>query len=150
GGGRRVAGVQGAAAVLVDEDRHPAQPGVVGGDPVAGLVGVLLAADREGLEVGEGQPGLVGPGGAGDGVPGAADGLDVAVGQDLVDLLAGVGVVQAGPCPALFRSGGGRRVAGVQGAAAVLVDEDRHPAQPGVVGGDPVAGLVGVLGALDA
>src|SRR5205823_4657957 len=138
-----------AAAVLVDEDGHPAQAGVVGGDTVAGLIRVLGAGDGEGLEVGEVQAALVGARRAGDGVAGVAHRLHVAGGQDLVDLLASVAGVQPRKGPGAVGGRGGGRVAGGQAAAGVLVDEDGDAAQPRVVGGDAVAGLVRVLRARD-
>src|SRR5256885_13442943 len=63
---------------------------VAGGQAVAVGVGVLGARDVELLEVGEVEPGLVGARGAGDGVAGIAQGLDIAARQHLVDLEPGI------------------------------------------------------------
>src|SRR5256885_9887851 len=69
---------------------------VAGGQAVAVGVGVLGARDVELLEVGEVEPGLVGARGAGDGVAGIAQRLDIAARQHLVDLEPGIARVEPG------------------------------------------------------
>src|SRR4029079_7583507 len=107
-------------AVLVDEDGDAAKADIAHRAAVAVGVGELRARDVELLEVGEFQPSLVVARGADDGVAGGAQGLDVAVRQNLVDLVPGNGEVETGERPGAVgrrRRGG---VAGGERAAAVL------------------------------